>query len=85
MNIFGNEFLDSLKETIIVIVQNAITVLIDDSKEDQRYLNKKQVIRYIGGMTSVDFDWLPKTELKVIYLERPDGKKYVRYVIYCKI
>lgn len=43
MNIFGNEFLDSLKETIIVIVQNAITVLIDDSKEDQRYLNKKQV------------------------------------------
>ncbi|WP_242328340.1 hypothetical protein [Enterococcus avium] len=79
MNIFGHEFLESLKDSIILIVQNAVKVLVENSKEDQRYLNKKQAIRYVGGMNSQDFDLLPKMGLKVIYLERPNGKTSVRY------
>lgn len=79
MNIFGNDFLDSLKQSIITIVQNAVKVLVDNSMHDQRYLNKKQAIKYIGGMTPTDFDALPTMGLKVISIERPDGKVSVRY------
>ncbi|MFZ6148087.1 hypothetical protein ACO0KD_05650 [Enterococcus avium] len=79
MNIFGKEFIDSLKDSIILIVQNAVKVLVEDTKEDQRYLNKKQAIRYIGGMNSQDFDLLPQMGLKIIYLERPNGKTSIRY------
>ena len=79
MNIFGKEFIDSLKDSIILIVQNAVKVLVENASQDQRYLNKKQAIKYIGGMTSIDFDLLPQMGLKVIYLERPNGKTSVRY------
>lgn len=79
MNIFGKDFIDSLKDSIILIVQNAVKVLVENSIQDQRYLNKKQAIKYIGGMTAVDFDQLPHMGLKVIYLERPDGKTSIRY------
>ncbi|MGH1649618.1 hypothetical protein ABE945_17770 [Enterococcus gilvus] len=79
MNIFGKEFIESLKESIIVIVQNAVKVLVENNKEDQRYLNKKQAIRYVGGMNPQDFDLLPQMGLKIIYLERPNGKTSIRY------
>lgn len=79
MNIFGKDFIDSLKDSITLIVQNAVKVLVENSIQDQRYLNKKQAIKYIGGMTSIDFDLLPEMGLKVIYLERPNGKTSIRY------
>lgn len=79
MNIFGKEFIESLKDSIIQIVQNAVRVLVENTSQDQRYLNKKQAIKYIGGMTSIDFDLLPEMGLKVIYLERPNGSTSIRY------
>ena len=79
MNIFGKDFIDSLKESIIAIVQNAVKVLIENSSNDQRYLNKKQAIKYIGGMNPTDFDSLQAMGLKVIYIERPDGSVSTRY------
>lgn len=79
MNIFGKDFIDSLKESIIAIVQNAVKVLIENSNNDQRYLNKKQAIKYIGGMNPVDFDSLQDMGLRIIYIERPDGSVSIRY------
>ncbi|EPH86948.1 hypothetical protein D922_04456 [Enterococcus faecalis 06-MB-DW-09] len=79
MNIFGKDFIDSLRDSIVSIVQNAVKVLIENSTNDQRYLNKKQAIKYIGGMNPTDFDSLQDMGLRIIYIERPDGSVSIRY------
>ncbi len=78
MNIFGREFIEQIKDSIVEIIQNAVNVLVENRQTDQRYLNKKQAIKYIGGMNNQDFDSLIAMGLKIIEIRRPTGTS-IRY------
>lgn len=80
MNIFGENFMMQLKEGIITIINDALKILIEKEKPiNQRYLNKKEAIKYIGGMDSEEFNMLQNMGLKTIILTRPTGQTSIRY------
>lgn len=80
MNIFSNDFLDTVRRSIIQIVRQAVNALVEqERKPESRYLNKKEAIKYIGGMYSEDFDNLIKNGLKVVVIPRKTGGESKRY------
>lgn len=82
MNIFGETFLNQLKEAIIKLVQDAVNILVEKEKPiNQRYLNKSQAREYIGGIDTTEFEHLLAMGLKKIVITRPSGQTSVRYDI----
>lgn len=79
MNIFGTDFIERLRESIISIIQETVNVLVANSSEEQRFLNKKQAIKYIGGMNYKDFDVLINMGLPTIIINRPGGSQSIRF------
>ena len=79
MNIFGTDFIERLRESIISIIQDTVNVLVANSSEEQRFLNKKQAIKYIGGMNYKDFDVLVDMGLPAIIINRPGGSQSIRF------
>ena len=70
MNIFDGSFLESLKEAIIVTVQNAVETMSSDREPEKRYLQKKDARQYIGGIDPNDFTKLIAMELPEIKVGR---------------
>lgn len=58
MNIFGADFIRQLTEAIVEIVQNAVDSMASKQAPEIRYLQKKDAIKYIGGIDPSDFNEL---------------------------
>ncbi len=70
MNVFDRSFLDTLKESIISIVQNAVETMSADREPERRYLQKKDARKYIGGIDPTDFTKLVAMGLPEIQVGR---------------
>lgn len=69
MNILSEDFINRLRESIVSIVRDSFQVFMNQKLDQTRYLQRKDAIKYIGGISTTDFKKLVDDGIPEIQIE----------------
>lgn len=69
MNILSEDFINRLRESIVSIIRDSFQVFMNQKLDQTRYLQRKDAIKYIGGISNTDFKKLVDDGIPEIQIE----------------